>query len=65
MCNWPYANQLENGQFEGLAIDILNEISRIAKITYTLKLSNHTEYGGWSQNGSVTGIIGQIYRNVC
>ncbi len=62
--NWPYANKLENGQFEGFCIDLLNEISTIAKITYTLKLSSDGQYGGWLKNGSVNGMIGEVYRNV-
>ena len=62
--NWPYANKLENGQFEGYVVDLLNEISTIAKITYTLKLSSDGEYGGWTKNGSVNGMIGEVYRNV-
>jgi len=29
-----------------------------------LKLSSDGQYGGWTKNGSVNGMIGEVYRNV-
>jgi hypothetical protein len=29
-----------------------------------LKLSSDGQYGGWLKNGSVNGMIGEVYRNV-
>ncbi|UXI20877.1 hypothetical protein NH340_JMT06820 [Sarcoptes scabiei] len=61
--NWPYIDRKPNGQFEGFCIDLLNQIASLTGIAYTLSVVPDGKYGGWvSPNGSIDGMIGQIYR---
>ncbi|CAG2174718.1 unnamed protein product, partial [Oppiella nova] len=56
-------SRLANGQFEGFCVDLLNEIAAITRMAYTLQLSPEDKIGGWNRNGTIDGLIGQVYRN--
>ena len=43
----------------------MKDIVRITRINFQLDKSNETKVGDVVRNGTVDGIIGHLYRNVC
>ncbi|XP_046328740.1 glutamate receptor 4-like [Haliotis rufescens] len=64
--NAPHVMQKANGVgFEGIIIDILQELSKRANFTYTIRLVRDGSYGSPDRggNGTWNGMIGEILRN--
>ena len=47
-----------NDRYEGFAVDLINEIAKIVGFNFTIALANG--YGSRRQDGSWTGMIGEI-----
>jgi hypothetical protein len=52
-----------SGNYEGFAVDIMNEIANIAGFEYRLYFSPDGKYGA-VQHNIVNGMIGEVYHNV-
>ena len=58
--------QNENGDevFKGLSIDLLNKLSDKMGFHYTIRLVADGQYGGQLEDGSWTGLVGDLTRRV-
>ena len=58
--------QADNGDemFEGLSIDLLNKLSEKMGFRYTIRLVADGLYGGQLEDGSWTGLVGDLTRRV-
>jgi ABC-type amino acid transport substrate-binding protein len=56
----PFVRKVNNDHFEGYAIDLLNEISRIASFNYTLYPTPDETYGQ-IEGGRPTGMIQEVF----
>ena len=58
--------QADNGDemFEGLSIDLLNKLSEKMGFCYTIRLVADGQYGGQLEDGSWTGLVGDLTRRV-
>ena len=65
----PFVNviQDENGGevLEGLCIDLLNKLSDKMGFHYTVRLVADGQYGGQLEDGSWTGLVGDLVNHVC
>ena len=61
-----YVTRDENGDevFEGLCIDLLNKLSDKMGFDYTISLVADGQYGGQLEDGSWTGLVGDLTRRV-
>lgn len=60
------ANQrLGNEQFEGFAVDLIEELSKIMGFRYQFKLVSDGAYGIKDENGEWNGMIGQLSHSLC
>ncbi|CAG2115336.1 unnamed protein product, partial [Medioppia subpectinata] len=57
----PFVMKAHNNHFEGYAIDLLNELSRIAKFNYTLYPTPDDRYGSSDKTGKPTGMIQELF----
>ena len=55
------ASRQGNDRYEGFAVELVNEISKIVEFNYTLRPI--TGYGSRREDGSWTGMIGEILEN--
>lgn len=55
---------LNNGRFEGFAIDLINEIAKMGKFRYTLYASPDGKYGNPEKAHSPSGIVEEIFMRV-
>jgi len=58
---WPYANKI-NGKYQGFAIDLMDEISKIVDFDYRMYLSPDGRYGIIKDN-KINGMLGEVYNN--
>ena len=58
--------QTDNGDdvFEGLSIDLLNKLRDKMGFQYTIRLVADGQYGGQLEDGSWTGLVGDLTRRV-
>ena len=56
----------DNGdqEFEGLCIDLLNKLSDKMGFHYTIRLVQDDQYGGQLEDGSWTGLVGDLIERV-
>ena len=50
--------------FHGYIIDLIDKVTRYLKINYTLCLAKDGIYGKKQENGTWTGVIGELTRGV-
>ncbi|KAH9511338.1 hypothetical protein DERF_009806, partial [Dermatophagoides farinae] len=60
--NWPYADQFGQ-QYKGFAVDLLDLIAERLRFEYCLHQPNDGKYGSVNPDGTVTGMIGEVYTN--
>nr|XP_046908641.1 glutamate receptor ionotropic, kainate 5-like [Dermatophagoides farinae] len=60
--NWPYADQFGQ-QYTGFAVDLLDLIAERLGFEYCLHQPNDGKYGSVNPDGTVTGMIGEVYTN--
>ena len=51
-------------RFEGFLIDVLEHLSKAVGFDYTVQLARDGQRGGRGENGTWTGMIGELYRGV-
>jgi ABC-type amino acid transport substrate-binding protein len=69
--NPPYTMLVEkaeklsgNARFEGFAIDLATELSKILNFNFTFKIVDDGKYGGESSPGNWNGMLGEVHNEV-
>ena len=52
-----------NSQFEGYAVDLIDELSQLLNFKYEIRLCKDGKYGAQGPDGSWNGMIGELLRN--
>ena len=64
----PFVNVTRNKNgdevFKGLSIDLLNKLSDKMGFHYTIRLVADDQYGGQLEDGSWTGLVGDLIERV-
>ena len=53
-----------DGEFVGFIPDLMKRLSELVGFKYEIRLVSDGQYGSWTENGTLTGIIGELTRNV-
>ncbi|XP_071085110.1 glutamate receptor 2-like isoform X1 [Haliotis cracherodii] len=63
--HWPFLmpNHKTGEGFEGIIVDILDEVARRCNFSYTLDLVKDNTWGRRRQDGTWTGMIGEVINN--
>ncbi|CAG2170473.1 unnamed protein product, partial [Oppiella nova] len=57
----PFVMKTRNNQFEGYAIDLINELSRVARFNYTLYPTPDEAYGQSDKSGKPSGMVQELF----
>ena len=63
----PYLMRRERNdgiKYEGFCVDLIEGIAKLAGFNYTISLVKDGRYGAEQADGSWTGMIGEVIRNV-
>ncbi len=53
-----------NERFEGFLVDVLEHVSKAVGFDYELRLAMDGQMGGRGENGTWTGMLGELQRGV-
>ena len=56
--------QNDGVKYEGYCVDLIDGIAKLVGFNYTINLVKDGRYGVHQANGSWTGMIGEVVRNV-
>jgi len=61
-----YVTTNEDGEeiYEGFCIDLMNKLSEMLGFTYRIRGVKDGQFGGQSEDGSWTGLVGDLTRHV-